>query len=57
MNTYLTMNRKKKINQILKKKAKRAKAKLNPKKKPRYIPKAERAEQESKTLLEEENKT
>ena len=39
------MNRKKKINQILKKKVKKANAKLNPKSKPRYISKAERAEQ------------
>jgi len=39
------MNRRKKINQILKKKAKKANAKLQPKSnKPRYISKAERAE-------------
>ncbi|MBT3144699.1 DUF2986 domain-containing protein [Neptunomonas phycophila] len=37
------MNRKKKINQILKSKAKKANAKLNPSNKPRYISKAERA--------------
>ena len=36
------MNRKKKINQVLKKKVKQANAKLNPKAKPRYISKAER---------------
>ena len=37
------MNRRKKVNQILKKKAKKANDKLNPKQKPRYISKAERA--------------
>jgi hypothetical protein len=37
------MNRKKKINQIFKKKAKAARAKLNPNKSERYISKAERA--------------
>lgn len=37
------MNRRKKVNQILKKKAKKANDKLNPKSKPRYISKAERA--------------
>lgn len=45
------MNRRKKINETLKKKAKKANAKLNPSKKPRYISKAERekiaAEQEA----------
>ncbi len=40
------MNRRKKVNQILKKKAKKANDKLNPKSKPRYISKAERAKQE-----------
>ncbi|HEY8568189.1 DUF2986 domain-containing protein [Microbulbifer sp.] len=39
------MNRRKKVNQILKKKAKKANDKLNPKGKPRYISKAERAKQ------------
>ena len=45
------MNRKKKLNSILKKKLKKANAKLAPKKndKPRYISKAERA------AMEEEN--
>ena len=38
------MNRRKKINQILKKKAKKANAKKNPSNKPRYISKAEREE-------------
>lgn len=37
------MNRKKKVVQTLKQKAKKANAKLNPSKKPRYISKAERA--------------
>lgn len=37
------MNRRKKVNQILKKKAKKANDKLNPKSKPRYISKAARA--------------
>jgi len=36
------MNRKKKINSTLKAKAKKANAKLNPRNKPKYIPKAER---------------
>ncbi|RRD00045.1 DUF2986 domain-containing protein [Amphritea balenae] len=36
------MNRKKKINSILKKRAKKANAKLNVSNKPRYISKAER---------------
>ena len=43
------MNRRKKVNQILKKKAKKANAKLNPKSKPRYISKAERAKQTQDT--------
>lgn len=48
------MNRKKKINETLKKKQKKANAKLHTSNKPRYISKAERAklalaEQESKT--------
>ncbi len=38
------MNRRKKINQILSKKAKKANAKQNPGHKPRYISKAERAQ-------------
>lgn len=40
------MNRRKKVNQILKKKAKKANDKLNPKSKPRYISKPERAKLE-----------
>lgn len=40
------MNRKKKINETLKKKLKRANAKLHTSNKPRYISKAERAKLE-----------
>jgi hypothetical protein len=40
------MNRKKKINDILKKKVKKQNAKLHKSNKPRYISKAERAEME-----------
>jgi hypothetical protein len=43
------MNRKKKINDILKKRAKKANSKLQSSNKPRYISKAERAK------LEEQN--
>ena len=46
------MNRRKKIKTILTKKAKKANARLNPKNKPRYISKAERAKLEA-----EENET
>ena len=41
------MNRKKKLNQIFKKRLKKAKAKLNPNQKVGYVSKAERASQES----------
>ncbi|MEW6982849.1 DUF2986 domain-containing protein [Colwelliaceae bacterium 6471] len=41
------MNRKKKINDILKKKVKKANAKLHNSNKPKYISKAERAKLES----------
>ena len=41
------MNRKKKINQILKSKQKKANAKLHKSNKPRYISKAERAKMEA----------
>ncbi|MBU2869916.1 DUF2986 domain-containing protein [Colwellia sp. E2M01] len=44
------MNRKKKINNILKKKLKKSNAKLHTSNKPKYISKAERAK-----LAEEEN--
>ena len=47
------MNRKKKINSILKSKIKKANAKLQKSNKPRYISKAERALLEEK--LEEKN--
>jgi hypothetical protein len=40
------MNRKKKINSILKKKLKKANAKLHTSNKPKYVSKAERAELE-----------
>lgn len=40
------MNRKKKINETLKKKQKKTNAKLHKSNKPRYISKAERAKQE-----------
>tara|TARA_B100000767_G_C19619491_1_gene473425 strand:+ start:72 stop:230 length:159 start_codon:yes stop_codon:yes gene_type:complete len=45
------MNRKKKINQALKKKLKQKNAKLQKSNKPKYISKAERA----KVLLQEQN--
>lgn len=38
------MNRKKKVHAIFKKKLKKAKARMNPSNKPKYISKAERAE-------------
>jgi hypothetical protein len=52
------MNRKKKMNDTLKKKQKKANAKLHTSNKPRYVSKAERekvalAEQESKEVQEE----
>ena len=46
------MNRRKKGNQILKKRAKRAKAKLAPKTGTRYISKAERAKIEAEASQE-----
>ncbi len=51
------MNRKKKINAILKKKAKRANAKLNPSKKPRYISKAAREKLEQETSKKDESES
>ncbi len=42
------MNRKKKVHAIFKKKLKKAKARMNPSNKPKYISKAERAKLESK---------
>lgn len=52
------MNRKKKINSILKKKLKKANAKLHSSNKPKYVSKAERAkleEQEQVKLQNEQN--
>jgi hypothetical protein len=52
------MNRKKKINSILKKKLKKANAKLHTSNKPKYVSKAERAkleEQEQVKLQNEQN--
>jgi len=51
------MNRKKKINSTLKKKLKKANAKLHTSNKPRYISKAERAKLEEKeiTKIQETN--
>jgi hypothetical protein len=52
------MNRKKKINETLKKKQKKANAKLHTSNKPRYISKAERAKLElesSQESIQEEN--
>ncbi|RSD31592.1 DUF2986 domain-containing protein [Vibrio pectenicida] len=43
------MNRKKKINQILKAKQKKMNSKLHKKNQPRYISKADRAEAETQT--------
>ncbi len=50
----LSMNRKKKINEILKKKLKKQNAKLHGSNKPRYISKAERAKMEAE---ESDNQT
>ncbi len=49
------MNRKKKINQILKSKQKKMNAKLHKSNKPRYISKAERAKMEEQEQLAQEN--
>lgn len=48
------MNRKKKVNEILKKRLKKTNAKLHRSNKPRYISKAERAEMESDTAQDTE---
>ncbi|WP_163920018.1 DUF2986 domain-containing protein [Photobacterium sp. Alg240-V54] len=45
------MNRKKKINETLKKRMKKANAKLNKSNKPRYISKAERAKLDEEAAL------
>lgn len=52
------MNRKKKINSILKKRLKQQNAKLHKSSKPKYISKAERArmEEEAQTQASDENK-
>ncbi len=47
------MNRKKKINSVLKSKLKKANAKLQKSNKPRYISKAERAQLEEKQAAEQ----
>ncbi len=47
------MNRKKKINETLKKKQKKANAKLHTSNKPRYVSKAERAKTEKEKLAQE----
>lgn len=49
------MNRKKKINETLKKKQKKANAKLHTSNKPRYISKAERAKLEEQKAAEEQD--
>lgn len=49
------MNRKKKINETLKKKAKKANAKSHPSNKSRYISKAERAQAEKTTDVGDSN--
>ena len=49
------MNRKKKINSILKSKIKKANAKLQKSNKPRYISKAERARIEEQAEAEQNN--
>jgi len=48
------MNRKKKINETLKKKQKKANAKLHTSNKPRYISKAERAKLEEQRAAKEQ---
>jgi hypothetical protein len=47
------MNRKKKINSVLKSKLKKANAKLQKSNKPRYVSKAERALQDEKEAVEQ----
>ena len=51
---YAAMNRKKKINDILKKKQKKANAKLHKSNKPRYISKAERAKMEEEEKAQQD---
>ncbi|MGR5079601.1 DUF2986 domain-containing protein [Photobacterium swingsii] len=49
------MNRKKKVNQILKKRMKKTNSKLHKSNKPRYISKAERAKMEQEEALAAQN--
>ncbi|MGF1692354.1 DUF2986 domain-containing protein [Photobacterium kagoshimensis] len=49
------MNRKKKVNQILKKRMKQANSKLHKSNKPRYISKADRAKMEQEEALAAQN--
>lgn len=51
------MNRKKKINDTLKKKLKKANAKLHTSNKPRYISKAERAKLEEQAATQTQNES
>ncbi len=51
------MNRKKKVNQILKKRMKQANAKIHKSNKPRYISKADRAKMEQEEALAAQNDT
>lgn len=49
------MNRRKKVNSILKRKAKKAKKMLTPSNKPKYVSKADRAELELQTATPAES--
>ncbi|CAH0525471.1 DUF2986 domain-containing protein [Vibrio hippocampi] len=51
------MNRKKRINQILKAKVKKTNAKIHKSNKPKYISKAERAKMEQEQESQEQNLT
>jgi hypothetical protein len=54
---YRTMNRRKKLNQILKANAKKASAKLAPKSKPKYISKADRLKLEAEASVDSNTST
>jgi hypothetical protein len=54
---YRTMNRRKKLNQILKANAKKASAKLAPKSKPKYISKADRLKLEAEASVDPSTST
>jgi hypothetical protein len=54
---YRTMNRRKKLNQILKANAKKASAKLAPKSKPKYISKADRLKLEAEASVDSSTST